>query len=273
MPRYQSTIWSPASRPITPPSARNGPKGTACLRAAAPCLAISARPKSEPTAKRDQQRRRDRAAEVEAHDGGELDVAHPHPARIGERHREEQPARRRARRSPVPGRLAGSSPATSATTATAETIRIVFGISRSSRSVSVIVASVATKTSPSTSCGRFVAEHDQRRHRKEQPGGELDQRVADRDPLAAVAAAAAQQQPGDDRDVVVGGDLGAAARRTASAARRSTRLRGTRWATTLRKLPVTAPPRNPNEASSRHLHGMGSALRRRSLRIAAGCER
>src|SRR5690606_14185454 len=49
--KYQSTMSSPNHRPTTPPSARNGPNGMACLRAAAPRRAMIATPTTAPTAK------------------------------------------------------------------------------------------------------------------------------------------------------------------------------------------------------------------------------
>src|SRR5690606_32445551 len=45
----------------------------------------------------------------------------------------------------------------------------------------------------------------------EEADGELDQRILDRDPLAALPALAAEQDPGDDRDVVVPRDAAPAA--------------------------------------------------------------
>src|SRR5690606_35811268 len=45
----------------------------------------------------------------------------------------------------------------------------------------------------------------------EEAGGKLDQRILDRDPLAALPAPAAEQDPGDDGDVVVPRDAAPAA--------------------------------------------------------------
>ena len=89
--RYQSTISSPNQSPTIPPSARNGPNGIARLRASDPWRAISATPDQRPGGEADQQRRGNRAPEVQAHHRGQLDVAHPHSARVGERDQQSSP--------------------------------------------------------------------------------------------------------------------------------------------------------------------------------------
>ena len=209
--------------------ARRGP-GTArtappsCGPPSAPLRAMTAAPTTTPAIERDEDRGRDRAAEVQAEHAGELHVAHAH-ARAGRATaaRKKKPAAggagdqllddevrcrarrwRRARRSP-PGRV------------------IRFGMIRWSRSMSAIGTSAVTSSSPSDDADRVVlGGHDER---VQHAGRRLDERVARRDRRAAGAAAAAQQQPRDHRDVVVGRDRRVAARavraRDAPATRRA----------------------------------------------------
>ena len=80
-------------QPTTPPSARNGPNGTAVLRpSTTPFRTMIAAPTTTPTMRRNEDRRCDGAAQVEPEDAGQLDVAHPHPARIQDRGDEEEAA-------------------------------------------------------------------------------------------------------------------------------------------------------------------------------------
>ena len=107
------------------------------------------------------------------------------------------------------------------TAITAETIRILFGMTRCSRSVSVIAASVEARQAAERDLDPVVGVAEQDADEDRRQSG-LEQRVGRRDLGVAVAAAPAQSQVREQRNVVVGGDLRPAAR--ASRTRRDDRL-------------------------------------------------
>ena len=174
-----------------PPSARNGAKGTPCLRAAAPRAAMIAIPTRAPGGEADEQRRTDGAAQEEAHHGRQLHVAHAHAGRVGDRGDQQEAARGGAGdqvlRQPARDRRASTAPGRAPRRAAISRL----GMMRCSRSV----AAAATSVTASASAGHSAASrpnfspssHEQRRRDR------LDERIAHRDPHAAVAAAPAQQ--------------------------------------------------------------------------------
>ena len=162
-----------------PPSARNGAKGTPCLRAAGPRAATIAMPASAPAAKPMNSAGPDRAGRGT---GPSRPPAsrRPCPCRPGRRSRRpagSRPRRRRRSGSRAAGSGRRSSTARAPSTAPAAISRL--GMMRSSRSV----AAAATRITASASAGHSAAsrpnlapEHDEQRR-----GHRLDQRVAQRD--------------------------------------------------------------------------------------------
>ena len=121
----------------------------------------------------------------------------------------------------------------------------MFGISRCSRSVSVIAASIVDEDHADHRFGRVVAV-DERRRGEEQPDGELGQRDSAarswRRSSAPGRAAAASRRPGRCRR----GRSGSRRPGRPSAASTIEMPRGTRWATAVAKLPTIRPARNAN---------------------------
>ena len=223
----------------SPPSARKRPNGTAFLRALAPSRARIATPDDRAAQERDQQRRRDREPEVEAHHAGQLHVAHPHARRIGERGHEQERE----------GGGAGD-----------QVLRQVAGVGeRGGRSRPIRPSDRRSGSAAAGGPGRCRPARSGRPRRAARAAGrrrtrapprprrtrravqQLDERVARRDRGAAVPAAPAQHEPGDERHVVVGRQRRAAATGSGSPGATSDSPSGTRWITTLRKLPSTAP--------------------------------
>ncbi len=137
--------------PTTPPSARNGPNGTACFRAPAPWRAI--RHEADKGAQR-----RSRSAAQEPRRGRGRGPSPrrasrpPSPSpRVGQRDQNRQPpaARRRDRRARRGCRDRVAAAIVTATTA--PTSSTAFGITRRSRSVRVTTTSSAQRTSPRAS--------------------------------------------------------------------------------------------------------------------------
>ncbi len=227
---------------------------------AAPCRAIRPMPTRAPARNPIRSAGRDRPAEVEAHQRGQLHVAHPHPARIGERDERTGRPRRQPRRSPARGSCRGRRSASERQRRRSRPAsRIVFGISRRSRSTSVIAISTATKTSaaarrPRRSGGQVLGalEMDDRRRREER--GRSPARRADS------ASRSARRRPGSGR--------AAAARRGAGRcrARRSGRRTGTSRAAGDERLSARHPMSDDGDeaADQRIRTGTRIWLRRRS---------
>ena len=89
--RAREQRHDPAERPGTD---RTGWRS--CGPALTPRRAITTAPTSAPASDAAEEGDRHRAAEEQAEHRGELDVAHPHPARVGEREHEQEAAGRRA---------------------------------------------------------------------------------------------------------------------------------------------------------------------------------
>ena len=158
-------------------------------------------------------------AEEQAHHAGELDVAHAHPAWIGERG-EQQEAAGAAPAISRSGSPRGSSASPSASAATAPSAVSAFGMMRCSRSISAAGTTIRISASSSAialpSCVRA-------RRRAQRGGQRLDERIARGDRRRAAAAAPAQQQEREDRNVVVGLDRRAARRAVRGRGRAATR--------------------------------------------------
>ena len=89
---YQSTISSPNQRPMTPPERQEGPERYRLLAGRGAAADDQADADGGTGGEPDQDRRRDRGAEEEAHHRDQLHVPHPHPARIGKRDDEQHAA-------------------------------------------------------------------------------------------------------------------------------------------------------------------------------------
>ena len=91
-------IESPTKNAIMPPSARNGPNGTAVLRpAACPTRAMMTTPTRTPVISAMKIAGATARPEVQAEHAGELHVPHPHAARVEPRREEEERERGGAR--------------------------------------------------------------------------------------------------------------------------------------------------------------------------------
>ena len=114
--------------------------------------------------------------EVDAHHAGELDVAHPHPARVGERRRAAGSRRRRPPRSGARrGRRDAARPRARARRRRPGS-RSLLGMICRSRSISVTGTSSVTKARPIQTSWPASSAED---HRDEQQrGGGLHERVA-----------------------------------------------------------------------------------------------
>ena len=220
--RYASTSSLPTKKATIPPSARNGPNGTAVLRPSVGPLARDDRGADDHAGdQRDEDRRRHRAPEVEAEHAGELDVAHAHPARVEHGGDEEEPAGRDGRRSAPRGgsRCRARRSRSAPRWPPGPVMRL--GMIRWSRSISVIGTSAVTSSRPEDDAHGVVLAGDDRG--VERAGRQLDERVARRDRRAAVAAACraarATRRPGCCR----ARELRAAARAVRARMRAATR--------------------------------------------------
>src|SRR4051794_6064004 len=157
---------------------------------------------------RDQQRWCDGEPEVEPHHARELHVAHAHPGRVRERCEQQERERRRARDQELrkPGRLDDGRGADGPDGHRCKdpvrhdaVLEVDDGDRNQHRRERQVDEQLGT---------RAAHESDER---EDDPGHELDDRIARRDLSRAVTAAAAQDEPRQQRDVVERAHLGAAA--------------------------------------------------------------
>ena len=198
----------PTSSAITPPSARNGPNGTATFRAPVPWLSITPAAHQGPGQHRDQQCRGHGTPEIQPHHRGELHVAHPHAARVGQGEEEQQSAGRGGRDSAVREargigghhhRESCDRPGQQDHVGDHPSLEIGQGDRGEDRD----------EEQSKGELGRVVPEDD-RGGGERNADRELDKRVSGGDRRLAATAVTAEQQPGEDRHVVVCRDLRAA---------------------------------------------------------------
>ena len=241
MSRYQSTMSSPNHRPTTPPRARNGPNGTACLRAC-DAVARDQHPADQgPAREPDQQRRRDRAPEVDRHHRHQLGVAHPHPPRVGSAIRNSAPPAAATRDRALARGRRGRTRARSRCPAIAPASTIALGMIRVLEVGQRDRHQHGAERQPEHQLAGVVGAERQDRARPQGAQAGLGQRVARRDRRPAASgsahAAPARRRSGRCR-------RRRSARRSpgsGSAPSRSPLPRGTRCATTVTKLPMNAP--------------------------------
>ena len=187
----------------------------------------------------DHQRDRHGSPEHRTEQQRELDVAHAHPLRVGERGQEQEERGAEARRAPTPrsgasrsARRARSRPR-AARPVRDDPVLEVGGRDRDERG--------AEERRRRTPCPTQPKARKQAATRSASASSTAGRRT----PIALVAApaAAAEQRARRRRDVVVPRELVAAAH-AGRAGRTIDRFRGTRAATTLRKLPTARPGMN-----------------------------
>ena len=164
----------PANRAISAPSARNGANGMPILRAAEPWRARRTTLGHERGEHAEHQADADEPAEHRAEQQRELDVAHAHPGRVGERgHEQEAGGAERAER-PLRARVRAPSARRARSPPPGTTIR--FGTIRCSRSIAVSTTSTTQKNDGHERPRRVRPNVDEAAG-DERGGRQLDERV------------------------------------------------------------------------------------------------